>query len=121
MLCSCFRVTIARTSVIFHLQGFLRTSVVGYRHEVCAFNYKGTKNVKMLMALFKVTTRARKLTNGILIEPGMSVEMATVSAVNPITANGGQAVADAFMRVYGIDLKKAGALNSAYLEATKIK
>ena len=63
------------------------------------------------MALFKVTTRARKLTNGILIEPGMS----------PITANGGQAVADAFMRVYGIDLKKAGALNSAYLEVNKIK
>ena len=72
------------------------------------------------MALFKITTRARKLTNGILIEPGMSVEVATVSAVNPITANGGQAVADAFMRVCGIDLKKAGALNSAYLEVTKI-
>lgn len=29
------------------------------------------------MALFKVTTRARKLTNGILIEPSMSVEVAT--------------------------------------------
>lgn len=51
------------------------------------------------MALFKVTTRARKLTNGILIEPGMSVEISTISAVNPITANGGLAVADAFMRV----------------------
>lgn len=73
------------------------------------------------MALFKVTTRARKLTNGILIEPGMSVEVATVSAINPITANGGQAVADAFMRVYGIDLKKAGVLNSAYLETIKVK
>jgi hypothetical protein len=44
------------------------------------------------MALFKVTTRARKLTNGILIEPGMSVEMSTVSAINPITANGGHAL-----------------------------
>ena len=55
------------------------------------------------MALFKVTTRARKLTNGILIEPGMSEDVATVSAINPITANGGQAVADTFMRVYGID------------------
>ena len=51
----------------------------------------------------------------------MSVEVATVSAINPITANGGQAVADAFMRVYGIDLKKAGALNSAYLEAIRIR
>ena len=76
---------------------------------------------KTPMALFKVTTRARKLTNGILIEPGMSVEVATVSAVNPITANGGKAVADAFMRVYGIDLKKAGALNSAYLDAIRLK
>lgn len=73
------------------------------------------------MALFKVTIKTRKLTNGILIEPGMSVEVATVSAINPITTNGGQAVADAFMRVYGIDLKKAGALNTAYLEAVNIK
>ena len=56
-----------------------------------------------------------------MIEPGMSVEISTVSAVNPITANGGQAVADAFMRVYGIDLKKAGVLNTAYLEAIKIR
>lgn len=29
------------------------------------------------MALFKVTTRARKPTNGILIEPSMNVEVAT--------------------------------------------
>ena len=50
----------------------------------------------------------------------MRVEVATVSAITPITANGGQAVADAFMRVYGIDLKKAGALNSVYLEIVKI-
>ena len=72
------------------------------------------------MALFKVTTRARKLTNGILIEPGMSVEVATVSAINPMTANGGQAVADAFMRVYGIDLKKACSLTSLWLDVVKI-
>ena len=52
---------------------------------------------------------------------GMRVEVATVSAITPITANGGQDVADAFMREYGIDLKKAVALNSAYLEATIIK
>ena len=67
------------------------------------------------MALYKVTTRARKLTYGILIEPGMSVKIATVSAINSVTANGGQIVADAFMQLYGIDFKKAGALNAAYL------
>ena len=69
------------------------------------------------MALFKSTARARKLTDSILVEPGMSVGVAAVSAITPITANGGQDVADAFMRVYGIDLKKAVALNSAYLES----
>lgn len=73
------------------------------------------------MALFKSTARARKLTDSILVEPGMSVGVAAVSAITPITANGGQDVADAFMRVYGIDLKKAGALNSAYLETIKIR
>jgi len=53
------------------------------------------------MALFKSTARARKLTDSILVEPGMSVGVATVSAITPITANGGQDVADAFMRIYG--------------------
>ena len=72
------------------------------------------------MALFKSTARTRKLTDSILVEPGMSVGVAAVSAITPITANGGQDVADAFMRVYGIDLKKAGALNSAYLEAIQL-
>ena len=51
----------------------------------------------------------------------MRVEVATVSAITPITANGGQDVADAFMRVYGIDLKKAVALNSADLESIRLK
>ena len=51
----------------------------------------------------------------------MRVEVATVSAITPITANVGQDVADAFMRVYGIDLKKAVALNSAYLESIRLK
>lgn len=30
--------------------------------------------------------------------------------------NGGQVVIDAFMRIYGIDIKKAGCLNMAYLD-----
>ena len=36
------------------------------------------------MALFKVTTRARKLTNGIMIEPGMTVEISAISAIKPL-------------------------------------
>ena len=52
-----------------------------------------------------------KNSNGVRIEPGMTVEVVTQSMNNPLLTNGGQAVADAFMRIYGIDIKKAGALN----------
>ena len=51
------------------------------------------------------------MSNGIIIEPGMSVEVVTQSFSNPVSNNGGQAVVDAFMRIYGIDIKKAGALS----------
>lgn len=40
--------------------------------------------------------------------------------VSPVTTNGGQAVADAFMRIYGIDIRKAGALNMVYLDVQRI-
>lgn len=39
---------------------------------------------------------------------------------NPVHTNGGQSVADAFMRIYGVDIKKAGALNGVYLKVDKI-
>lgn len=72
------------------------------------------------MARFIITTKQRKLSNGIIIEPGMRVEVVTQSMSNPVTTNGGQIVADAFYRVYGIDIKKAGALNMVYLDVQKI-
>ncbi len=61
-----------------------------------------------------------KNTNGIRIEPGMSVEVVTQSMSNPILTNGGQPVVDAFMRIYGIDIRKAGALNMSYLNVERI-
>ena len=61
-----------------------------------------------------------KLTSGIRIEPGMSVDVVTNSMSNPLTTNGGQAVADAFMRVYGIDLKRIGALSTVYLDVVRV-
>ena len=60
------------------------------------------------------------MSNGILIEPGLSVEVITQSYSNPITNNGGQAVADAFMRIYGLDIKKAGALSTVWLDVKQI-
>lgn len=59
-------------------------------------------------------------TNGVRLERGMSVDVATQSFSNPVTINGGQAVADAFMRIYGIDIKRAGALSMAYLDVQRI-
>ena len=61
-----------------------------------------------------------KNSNGVRIEPGMTVEVVTQSMNNPLLTNGGQAVTDAFMRIYGIDIKKAGALNMVYLNVEKL-
>ena len=59
-------------------------------------------------------------TNGIVLDPGMSVEVVTQSMSNPVSTNGGTVVADAFMRIYGVDIKKAGALNGVYLKVDRI-
>ena len=73
------------------------------------------------MPLFKITTKNTKYSNGIRLEPGMSVEVITQSMSNPITTNGGKCVIDAFYRIYGIDIKKAGALNMVELKIEQIK
>lgn len=70
--------------------------------------------------LYRVTVKSSKNSNGIRIERGMSVEVVTNNMTNPVTTNGGQAVADAFMRIYGIDIRKAGALNMVYLDVQRI-
>lgn len=73
------------------------------------------------MPLFRVTVKTAKNSNSIRIEKGMSVEVVTSStSSNPLTTNGGQAVADAFMRIYGIDAKKAGILSTVYLDVQRI-
>lgn len=69
------------------------------------------------MALFKVTVKNSLLRNGIRLEKGMSVDVVTISPAHyPLHHNGGQAIVDAFLRIYGIDLRKANAVNSAVLE-----
>ncbi len=71
--------------------------------------------------LYRVTVKTGKNANGVRIERGMSVDVVTNSMSNPVTTNGGQSVADAFMRIYGIDIRKAGALNMAWLEVERIE
>lgn len=72
------------------------------------------------MPRFRITTKRMTNTNGVRIEPGMSVEVVTNSFNNPLLTNGGQPVADAFMRIYGVDIRRAGALNQVYLDVEKI-
>ncbi|MBQ8602491.1 MAG: hypothetical protein IJ413_08105 [Bacteroides sp.] len=72
------------------------------------------------MPLFRITVKQSKNSNGVRIEKGMSVEVVTQSMSNPVSTNGGQVVADAFMRLYGIDIKKAGALSMVYLDVVKV-
>ena len=72
------------------------------------------------MPLFRITVKQSKNSNGVRIEKGMSVEVVTQSMSNPVSTNGGQVVADAFMRLYGIDIKKAGALSMVYLDVVRV-
>lgn len=72
------------------------------------------------MARFRITTKVRKQSNGIRIEPGMTVEVVTASMSNPVCTNGGTEVANAFMRIYGIDIRKAGCLSMAYLDVERV-
>ena len=72
------------------------------------------------MPLFRITVKQMKNSNGVRLEPGMSVDISTSSFSNPITTNGGQLVSDAFLRIYGVDIKRAGALNMVYLDVKQI-
>ena len=70
--------------------------------------------------IYRITVKSPKNTNGVRIERRMSVDVVTNSLSDPVSTNGGQVVADAFMRIYGIDIKKAGALNRAWLDVERI-
>ncbi len=72
------------------------------------------------MPRFIITTKHVKNCNGIRIEPGMRVEVITQTMNNPVITNGGQNVVDAFMRIYGIDIKKAGCLNMVELDVERV-
>lgn len=80
----------------------------------------GLAGVKLLTMLYRITVKSPKNTNGVRIERGMSVDVVTNSLSDPVSTNGGQVVADAFMRIYGIDIKKAGALSRAWLDVERI-
>lgn len=71
------------------------------------------------MALFRATVKTTTVTNGVRLEKGMSVDFPS-SYGSPMSTNGGHEVIDAFMRKYGVDIKKAGAMSSSYILVEKI-
>ena len=72
------------------------------------------------MSLYRIRTKRRKVCNGVNIEPGMEAQV--VTPVNmTVQVNKWQYVEDAFMRIFGISLRKANCLNVSDLEITKLK
>ena len=72
------------------------------------------------MPKYRITTRQRTQLNGIRIEPGMSVDVVTSGFSDPLLVDGGQAVVDAFSRIYGIDIRKAGVCSRVFLDVKQI-
>jgi len=72
------------------------------------------------MSLYRVTTKRRKCCNGVTIEAGMQVQVVT-PLNGTVHVNNWQYVEDAFMRVFGISLRKANCLNTSDLDIIKIK
>ena len=72
------------------------------------------------MSLFKATIKRSATVNGIRLEKGMSVDVVSKSSSNPLLSNGGHEVSDAFMRKYGIDIRKANAVSSSYIDMVKL-
>ncbi len=70
--------------------------------------------------VYRITVKTSKNGDGVRVERGMTVDAVTNSIDNPVLTGGGQSVVDAFMRIYGADLKKAGVLNSGYLDVQRI-
>ena len=71
------------------------------------------------MALFKATVKTTKWTNNIMLEKGMSVDFPS-NYSSPLSTNGGKDVVEAFMRKYGIDLNKAGAVSDNWIKIEKV-
>ena len=73
------------------------------------------------MAKYRITTEHLRTAYGVRIEPGMSVEVITPTIGNPVVNNGGTLVQQAFLRIYGGDIKKVGCLNVGELSVEEIK
>ena len=72
------------------------------------------------MALFRITVKMSKHCDGMVIEPGMSIQYASIFS-NILSNNKEQEkINTLFFTHFGVDLKKMNALNPAYLNVKKI-
>ena len=69
------------------------------------------------MPVFEIKTKERLNVNGEFVDKGLSVQVSTVSS-NPFDEI--EKIHNAFMRVYGLDLKITGYLNQGYLDSNKV-
>jgi len=74
------------------------------------------------MALFKATiTRTQGLQGSQIIEKGMSVQFSYFGIPWDGNGPGTQAINDAFLRVYGIDLKAHQVLNPGFVSIEEVR
>lgn len=59
------------------------------------------------MKVFRIRPKRIKRTNGTVLTPDMEVTVTTRMHTNDPFYNGGQEVAEMYMRIYGFDYKKA--------------
>ena len=70
--------------------------------------------------LYKLTVKNNQFTYGVRLEKGMSVEVVFQSSNLLGNAQGCELVQNAFMAKYGVDMKKACAINSLRLDVQRI-
>lgn len=79
------------------------------------------ENFIKTMALYKATiTKTQGLERNLIIEKGMSVQFSLVGIPWDGNGPGTQAINDAFLRIYGIDLKTNQVLNPGFVLVEKI-
>lgn len=72
------------------------------------------------MALFRATVKHTRVSNGVRLEKGMSVEFPFPTGAPLSNQKGRETIIEAFRRMYGVDIKKVGAVSSSYLEVVKL-
>lgn len=70
--------------------------------------------------LYKVTVKSNLNSNGVRLEKGMSIEVAYQTSNIWGDSKGKELVRNAFMVKYGVDLKKACAIDSVHLDVQRI-